>query len=153
MYNHDIKNTWSVTNSTFGRNKKCNASEQYITDDKELKDPTVIANEFNKYFVNIGQSLAEKITPTHNFNFYYLNTRIDSQLRFTLVDEEQIVGIFNRLKNKSSYGCDNISNKLLKYAKDFIIKPLTLLINQTLSTVIFPNELNIFKGMAIVQEW
>ena len=61
-----FKKTWSVINSTFSRNKKCNASEQFIIDDRELTLPTVIANEFNKYFVNIGQSLAEKITPTHN---------------------------------------------------------------------------------------
>ena len=74
-----------------------------------------------------------------------MKNRIDSQLRFTLVDEEHIVGIFNRLKNKSSYGCDNISNKLLKYAKAFLIKPLTLLINQTLSTGVFPNELKISR--------
>ena len=142
MYKNDIKKTWSVINSTFSRNKKCNASELFIIYDKELKDPTVIANEFNKYFVNIGQCLAEKIT--HDFNFY-LKNRIDSQLRFTLVDEEHVVGIFNRLKNKSIYGCDNISNKLLKYAKAFLIKPLTLLINQTLSTGIFPNELKISR--------
>ena len=82
---------------------------------------------------------SEKITPT-NFNFY-LKNRIDSQLQFTLVDEEHIIGIFNRFKNKSSYGCDNISNKLLKYAKHFLINPLRLLINQTLSTGIFSNEL------------
>ena len=74
-----------------------------------------------------------------------MKNKIDSQLRFTLVDEEHIVGIFNRLKNKSSYGCDNISNKLLKYAKAFPIKPLTLLINRTLSTGIFPNELKISR--------
>ena len=90
-----IIKTWSVINSTFSRNKKCNASEQFIIDDKELKDPTVIANEFIKYIVNIGISLAEKITPTHNFNFY-LKNRINSQLRFTLVDEEHSVGIINR---------------------------------------------------------
>ena len=142
LYKNDIKQTWFVINSTFSRNKKCNASEQFIIDDKELKDLTVIANEFNKYFVNIGQSLAEKITPTLDINFY-LKNRIDSQ--FSLVDEEHIVGIFNRFKNKSSYGCDNISNKLFKYAKSFLIKPLTLLINQTLSTGIFPNELKISR--------
>ena len=66
-------------------------------------------------------------------------------MRFTLVDEEHIVGIFNRLQNKSSYGCDNISNKLLKYPKAFLIKPLILLINRTLSTGIFPNELKISR--------
>ena len=144
IYKKIFKKTCFVINSTFSRKKKCNESEQFIIGDKELKDPTVIANEFNKYFVNIGQSLAEKITPTHDFNFY-LKNRIDSQLRFTLVDEEHIVWIFNRLKNKSGYGCDNISNKLLKYAKTFLIKPLTLLINQTLSTGIFPNELKISR--------
>ena len=74
-----------------------------------------------------------------------MKNRIDSQLRFTLFDEEHIVGIFNRLKNKSSYACDNISNKLLKYAKAFLVKPLTLIINQTLSTGIFPNELKISR--------
>ena len=111
-----IKYTWYVINSIFSRNKTCNASEQFIFDDKELKDPTAIANEFNKYFVNIDQSLAEKITPTHNFNLY-LKRRIDCQLRFTIVYEEHIVGIFNRLKINSSNDCDNISNKLLKYAK------------------------------------
>ena len=34
---------------------------------------------------------------------------------------------------------------MLKYAKYFLIKPLTLLINQTLSTGIFPNELKISR--------
>ena len=70
LYKDYIINTWSVINSTFSRNKICNASEQFIIDDKELKDPPVIANEFNNYIVYIGQSLAEQITPTHNFNFY-----------------------------------------------------------------------------------
>ena len=119
LYKNHIKKTWSVINSTFSRKKKCNASEQFIIDDKKLKDPTVIANEFNKYFVNIGQSLAEKITPTHDFNFY-LKNRIDSQLRFTLVDEEHIVGIFNRLRISQvmvviiyQTNCSNMQNPFL----------------------------------------
>ena len=34
---------------------------------------------------------------------------------------------------------------MLKYAKDFLIKPLTVLINQPLSPGIFPNELKISR--------
>ena len=49
------------------------------------------------------------------------------------------------LKNKSSHGYDNISNKLLKRASDIIVEPLTLIINQTLSTGIFPKQLNISR--------
>ena len=42
-YKNDNKKTWSVINTAFSRNKKCNASEHFIIDDKELKNPTVVA--------------------------------------------------------------------------------------------------------------
>ena len=85
-------------------------------------DPTVIANElFIKYSVNSGLYLAETFTPTHNFNCY-LKNMIDSQLRFTLVDEEHIVGMFNRLKNKSSYDCDNTTELASIQLPDYLIK-------------------------------
>ena len=64
---------------------------------------------------------------------------------FNLVDENTILSTINRLKNKSSHGFDNISNILIKKAKHVLVKPLTLLINQTLTTGEFPNELKISK--------
>ena len=64
---------------------------------------------------------------------------------FNLVDENTILSTINRLKNKSSHGFDNISNILIKKAKHALVKPLTLLINQTLTTGEFPNELKISK--------
>ena len=33
LYKNDILKTWSVINSTFIKNKKCNAPEQFIIDD------------------------------------------------------------------------------------------------------------------------
>ena len=63
-----------------------------------------------------------------------------------MIDEEQVSNIIkNKLKNKTSYGHDIISNKLIKRCKDTLIKPLTLIINQSLTTGIFPNELKISK--------
>ena len=53
--------------------------------------------------------------------------------------------IINKLKNKSSYGHDNISNKLIKCSKDVLAKPLTMLINQTLHTGMFPCDLKLSK--------
>ena len=63
---------------------------------------------------------------------------------FKLVDENTILSTINRLKNKSSH-ISNISNILIKKAKHVLVKPLTLLINQTLTTGEFPNELKISK--------
>ena len=51
----------------------------------------------------------------------------------------------NNLENKTSYGCDGISNKLLKLIKNEISKPITLIVNQCLTTGIFPTAFKIAK--------
>ena len=56
------------------------------------------------------------------------------------VDDNDIMRIVNNPKNKSSYGNDCIPNLLLKRAKSELIKPLTLIINQTINTGIFPEQ-------------
>ena len=48
--------------------------------------------------------------------------------------------IVSNLKNNSNYGYDCLSNLLLKRAKNELIKPLTLIINQTINTGIFPEQ-------------
>ena len=48
------------------------------------------------------------------------------------------------MENKASYGHgDNISNKLIKSAKEVLVEPLTLLVNQMLKSGHFPSELKI----------
>ena len=49
------------------------------------------------------------------------------------------------MKSRSSTGYDNISNKLIKSAKDVLNKPLTLLMNQIIHTGEFPKQLKIAK--------
>ena len=64
---------------------------------------------------------------------------------FTPVTEDYIANVISNLKNKSSYGYDNISNKLIKLAKVVLTQPLTLISNQILRTGIFPKELKISR--------
>ena len=49
------------------------------------------------------------------------------------------------MKNKASYGHDEISNKLIKRAGPALIKSLTLMVNQMLFTGIFLDSLKISK--------
>ena len=42
-----------------------------------------------------------------------------------------------------SSGHDNISLKLVKFCKDILIKPITLIVNQMFSTGVFPDRLKI----------
>ena len=53
--------------------------------------------------------------------------------------------MIDKLKNKVSYGYGNISNKLIKSAKEFLVEPLTLLVNQMLKSGHFPSELKISR--------
>ena len=61
------------------------------------------------------------------------------------MSEECIANVITKLKNKSSYGYDNISNKLIKSAKNVLIKPLTLIVNQCLHTGIYPSQLKLSR--------
>ena len=103
-----------------------------------------IANEFNKYFINIGRLLSEEITSGHSGD-EYLNDKTELVFNFTPVTEDYIANVISNLKNKSSYGYDNISNKLIKLAKGVLTQPLTLISNQILRTGIFPKELKISR--------
>ena len=73
----------------------------------------------------------------------YLNNRTNTVFNFTEVSEECIDSIIKNMK--SSTGYDNISNKLIKSAKNVLIKPLTLLMNQIIHTGEFPKQLKIAK--------
>ena len=109
-----------------------------------ISDPIIIANKFNQYFANIGSTLADKIPSATHFNSY-LSNPVDSVFSFHTVTEENISHIINKLKNKVSYGHDSISSIMIKRAHEPLIKPLTLLINQTLCTGIFPDDLKISR--------
>ena len=59
--------------------------------------------------------------------------------------------VIKRLKNKFKYGLDGIPNSLLKNSSDVLSKPLTLLINQTLTSGVFPEKLKSSKVIPILK--
>ena len=66
-------------------------------------------------------------------------------MSFSQISEDAVMEVLNNLKQKLSCGHDGISSRLLKASKNVIYKPLTLIINQTLTSGIFPDTLNIGK--------
>ena len=65
------------------------------------------------------------------------------------IDEKRVSMVIKRLKNKFSYGLDGISNFLIKNCSEVLSKPLTLIINQTLTSGIFPEKLKSSKVIPI----
>ncbi len=150
-FRNDVKKTWAVINDTMNKRVKCETHDEFFVDNRIIRDPEEIANSFNDYFINIGSSIASKLQPSLHYT-QYLGNATDSRLKFNAVTLEQVSKLINRLKNKTTFGHDNISNKLLKYAKEVLVKPLTHLINQTLETGHFPSELKISRVKALFKK-
>ena len=90
----------------------------------------------------MGESLADQIPEAPPFDVYLINPS-ETAFSFQPVTEEKISIIIKKMKNNCSYGHDLLSNIMIKKAHDPLIKPLTLLINQSLSSGVLPNDLKI----------
>ena len=64
---------------------------------------------------------------------------------FTTVDQSCISKIIDDFTQKNSSGHDEISNSLIKLIKDHLVIPLTITVNQSLTTGILPQKLKIAK--------
>ena len=73
-------------------------------------------------------------------------------LKFQSVTVDNVSGIIDSLKPKTSSGVDSISNKLIKYVKDAILELLTVMINQMLNVGIFPHSLKFSKVIPIYKQ-
>ena len=82
----------------------------------------------------------------------YLNFKHKSKFNFTLVDETVVEKVVKGLNPKSSCGKVGISTILLKKIIPEIKAPLTIIINQTLKTGIFPDKLKIAKVLPLFKK-
>ena len=60
--------------------------------------------------------------------------------------------IIENLKNKTRTGIDGISNQLLKSAKNVLVKPITIIINQMIVTGIFPDNLKYQRSFPYIKQ-
>ena len=73
------------------------------------------------------------------------NVNQDLSFHFPPVTEDLDLTLISNLQNKTSSEMDGISNKLLIRIKHIIVQPLTLFINQSLTSGIYPDKFKISK--------
>ena len=59
---NDRKQTWTFIKDTLQNKAREELPNKYLLNDRTLSNMDEIANEFNKYFINIGRLLSEQIT-------------------------------------------------------------------------------------------
>ena len=154
-YRSDMKKTWQVISETLSRNiKKNELPSKFVHEGREIEDPTEIANVFNIYFAHIGKNLSSTIKQDDTNADYkqYLNSPTAEKLQFKCINEENTIKAIENLENKNSSGHDGISNKLLKSIKCSVSKSLTIIINQMITTGIFPDAFKVSKVTPIFKK-
>lgn len=148
---------WGIVKDTIGKTNKNNnikikVNNQTITDQQE------IANAFNEYFSTIGKNMAEKIVNENLKNPLLIQEEINPQSQpvnsifLHPVTETEIDKIIKELNNHSASGIDKIQSRFIKITKEYLIPPLTYIINLMLSLGTFPEELKfsiitpVYKG-------
>ena len=105
------------------------------------------------FFTEIGPRLARKFNPSRDLNFKdYLKNPSRHRFTFKPVTEIMIDKIIDSFKPKTSCSQDGISVKLLKLMKSDLVKSITLVVNQSLATGIFPENLKIAKVIPIFKK-
>ena len=155
-YKSDIKNTWKTINEALSGNRPSEKQSLPISltiENTEITKDLDIANQFNTFFINIGANLAKNIEyqgiKNHN---HYLTETYNNAFEFTEIDDMTVKKVIDSLQAKNSSGFDGYSTKFLKYITPAIIKPLTLLTQQVLTTGIFPDKLKLAKVIPIYKK-
>ena len=144
-FSNDCKNTWKLLNQVAGRKARKtelpSIFKQKIAGPKEeskQNDPLEIifdtnqsiADEFNKYFANVGSDLSEKIKYRgKKMVEYFLTAPITSKFKFEITTDKEILDVIGTLTPKDSSGHDNLSSKMLIQLIPIIHSPLRLIIN------------------------
>ena len=140
----DIKKTWKIINEVINKSKKpIKYFSLKMKKINEIIDQADIPNQFNKYFIELGDNLSNDIplsTSTPNRYFTNFQCPTDTLSHFKEVSETEILRFLSNLTISKASGLDQISAKVLKIAAPSIAPSLTLIFNQSIRTGIFPSD-------------
>ena len=129
------KATWNAIKTiTHTRHDKQPAHQLLKLED----DPTASANKVNRYFVNIGKTLASQITPSYNIPGSENSTSQPNSLVILEVSHADVENIIMSLRGDCAVGWDGVSSKIIKMCKNTLIPPITHICNLSINTGTFP---------------
>ena len=113
---------------------------------KSIHGPAEIADDFNEHFSTVAEDISTNLqTPTVNFEDFL--SKIDIKITFYLqeINQNDIFKLINKRNTSKATGIDNIPTKLLRICADFISLPIAWIFNKSISSRIFPKELQYSK--------
>ena len=138
-YGNNPRKFWRTINemSGIGKNKKRGTGCTKLLDDNGVVYENIEAAEYlNKYYVNVGPNLANKLNA--DWDKTKCKIDVDSVFNFVWINEREVVDLVKNIKISKSSAIDGLSTRILKDA--FLVShlELTYMYNLCLSNGVFP---------------
>ena len=118
----------------------------------ETSDPAVIANVFNKFFVNVSHTVTKSIPKSKKSPMCFMGKRINNSMFISPAVPLEISDIINLLRVGKSIGPNSIPIKILKILCPFISSPLCQLINDSFQCGLFPDKMKLAKVIPLFKK-
>uniref|UniRef100_A0A3Q3KL62 Reverse transcriptase domain-containing protein n=1 Tax=Monopterus albus TaxID=43700 RepID=A0A3Q3KL62_MONAL len=145
---NNIRGTWNILNKLIrNSSRRCNYPQYFMDNDTQVNKLEDVVEKFNRFFVNVGPSLAGGIC-TDDTSVTINNNTIErnmSSMFLKPIAEEEIIEIVNKCGNKTSSDSDGITMTTVKWVIEGICKPLTHIFNMSFRLGQFPNNMKIAK--------
>ena len=123
---NNSKNVWNIVNElVYNRKQKNSGPTKILTDTHcTIRDPQVIAEEFNKFFVSVGKRMAAKIfahdkAPDSQSNLNKTKKISNSVFLFPCTPQE-VFDLITKLKDRKACRTIDIETRFIKLANSVI---------------------------------
>jgi len=144
--------TWGKINELLKGKSNKDCSVLFTHKNEQISDPREVANKFNEYFATIGKDISDSIPIISDHTHHSFLQHTNTTFSFESTTEEKVKRVIQNLKNKTSYGVDGLSSKVLRQLTEPLIPIITHLINLSLETGTFPLPLKIAKVVPIFKK-
>ena len=153
-YKNDMRKTWDTIKIVLNAKKeKADFPKFFTVNGSSITNEQTIAEHFNTFFTDIGPKLASRLQSSHMPPFQtYLTCPSLSSFNFSNIEASDVSTIISNFKSKTTLGHDEISVKVIKLLDANFLNAITLIINQSFSTGIFPDKLKIAKVIPIFKK-
>ena len=130
---------------------KSTTPDAMLIKEEIFTDKTDIADAFNDYFATICSNNQVQPNDTPSYE-NYLNAPTDTSHSFQPIDNTVTLQLLSKFTATHSCGNDNISNTVLKYISIEVSECITLIVNQSIKTGIYPDKLKVAKVVPVFKK-
>ena len=110
----NLTKSWQVNKTVINKWEYTHVNTKFKVNGATTSDGSVIANNLNSLFVNVGTAMAKSISPTDKNPVDYMQQDMISNLYFDLVTEQEICKIIGTFIDNAA-AWDNFKSSMIEH--------------------------------------